>query len=130
MTPPAPTIDAYLAPLPPDQRAALEDLRRQIRAAAPDAVECISYGLPAFRRRGVLVWIGAAKHHCAFYPGGQVADFQDRLAGYETSKGAIRFQPDRPLPPDLVRVIVERRVEQDEAKAQARRAKRLAARSR
>lgn len=130
MKPPAETIDAYLVPLPPAQREALEDLRRQILAAAPGAVECISYGLPAFRRRGVLVWIGAAKAHCALYPGGQVAEFQDRLADYETSKGAIRFHPDQPLPPDLVRAIVARRVEQDEAKAAARRAKRQAARAR
>jgi uncharacterized protein YdhG (YjbR/CyaY superfamily) len=64
--------------------------------------------------------MGATKAHCAFYPSGLVADFKDRLAGYETSKGAIRFQPDRPLPPDLVRDIVARRIEQVDAKAQAR----------
>ena len=60
----AKTIDDYLAPLPADQRAALEALRRQILAAAPGAEECISYGMPGFRRHGVLVWMGAAKKHC------------------------------------------------------------------
>ena len=120
------TIDDYLAPLPPEQRAALEDLRREILAAAPDAVECISYGLPGFRRNGVLVWMGAGKAHCAFYPSGLVADFKDQLEGYETSKGAIRFQPDKPLPKALIHAIVARRIEQDDAAAAARRAKKKA----
>jgi uncharacterized protein YdhG (YjbR/CyaY superfamily) len=117
------TIDDYLAPLPADQRAALQDLRRQILAAAPGASECISYGMPGFRLNGVLVWMGAGKAHCAFYPSGLVADFKDRLVGYETSKGAIRFQPGKPLPEDLVRDIVKRRVTEDAAKAAARRAR-------
>lgn len=107
------TVDAYLARLPPDQRAALEELRRQILAAAPGACECISYGMPAFRRNGVLVWIGAAKGHCALYPHGLVAEFKDRLEGYATSKGAIRFQPAQPLPAAVVQAIVARRVAED-----------------
>ena len=117
------TIDDYLAPLPADQRAALQDLRRQILAAAPGATECISYGMPGFRLDGVLVWMGAAKSHCAFYPSGLVEAFAGQLAGFDTSKGTIRFQPGKPLPPELVRAIVARRVEQDEARAAARRAK-------
>lgn len=115
------TIDAYLADLPADQRAALNELRRQILAAAPGATECISYGMPGFRLRGVLVWMGAGKNHCAFYPSGLVETFADQLQGYETSKGTIRFQPDRPLPPALIAAIVKRRVEQDTAKATAKR---------
>lgn len=103
----AASIDAYLAEVPPDQRAALETLRRQILAAAPGAEECISYGLPTFRLNGNLVHFGAAAKHCAFYPGAVIDQFADRLAGFETSKGTIRFQPDAPLPPDLVRDIVE-----------------------
>jgi uncharacterized protein YdhG (YjbR/CyaY superfamily) len=114
------TIDEFLTPLPADQRAALEALRRQVLAAAPGASECISYGMPAFRQHGVLVWMGAGKAHCALYPSGLVEDFKHRLEGYETSKGAIRFQPDRPLPADLVRDIVARRVAEDAAKAAAR----------
>ena len=113
------TVDDYLAPLPAGQRAALEALRRQILAAAPGATECISYGMPGFRLNGVLVWMGAAKAHCAFYPSGLVDDFKHRLAGYETSKGAIRFQPDKPLPEDVVADIVARRVAEDAAKAAA-----------
>lgn len=103
----AASIDAYLAQLPPDQRAALEALRRQIREAAPDAEECISYGLPTFKLNGNLVHFGAAAKHCAFYPGAVIDRFADRLAGFETSKGTIRFQPEKPLPPDLVAEIVE-----------------------
>ncbi|WP_343699279.1 iron chaperone [Caulobacter sp.] len=109
MKPPAASIDAYLAALPPAQRAALEALRGQIRALVPDAEEVISYGLPTFKLHGNLVHFGAAAKHCAFYPG-SVEAFADRLKGFDTSKGTIRFQPEAPLPPDLIREIVEYRV--------------------
>lgn len=107
MKSPAASIDAYLAALPDDQRAALEVLRGQIREAAPGAEETISYGLPTFKLNGNLVHFGAAAKHCAFYPGAVIDRFAERLTGFETSKGTIRFQPDAPLPPDLVREIVE-----------------------
>lgn len=110
----APTdIDHYLAALPEKQRAALERLRQSIHAAAPGAVECISYALPAFRLNGkLLVAIGAAKTHCALYPmsGSLITAFADELRDYETSKGTIRFQPDQPLPVALVRKLVKARV--------------------
>ena len=109
----AASIDAYLADVPPDQRAALDLLRRQILAAAPGAEECISYGLPTFKLNGSLVHFGAARGHCAFYPRDTVEHFADRLAGYDISKGTIRFQPDKPLPEALVREIVEYRVAQN-----------------
>ena len=109
----AASIDAYLAEVPPDQRAALETLRRQILAAAPGAEECISYGLPTFKLNGSLVHLGAAKGHCAFYPQGVVERFADRLKGYDTSKGTIRFQPEKPLPEALVREIVQYRAAQN-----------------
>jgi len=105
------TVDEYLAALSGDKRAALEKLRKAIRAAAPGAEECISYQLPAFRLDGrMLVWFGAASNHCAFYPGAVVEAHQDDLAGYETSKGTIRFQPDHPLPASLVRKLVKSRI--------------------
>jgi len=109
----AASIDAYLADVPPDQRAALEALRRQIREAAPGAEECISYGLPTFKLNGSLVHFGAARGHCAFYPHSVIEPFADRLKAYDTSKGTIRFQPDSPLPEALVREIVEYRVAQN-----------------
>jgi len=102
------TVDEYLAPLPPDQRAALQWLRRQIKAAAPAAEECISYGIPAFRLEGrLLVHFGAAARHCAFYPGAVVKSFRKELKGYDVGKGTIRFQPGARLPAALVRKLVD-----------------------
>ena len=106
------TIDEYLAAVSPDQRAALEQLRRNIQAAAPRAEECISYRVPAFRLDGrMLVAFGAAARHCAFYPGAHpVASLRAELEGYDTSKGTIRFQASAPLPAALVRKLVRARV--------------------
>lgn len=107
------TFDEYLAALSPVNRAALERLRKTIRAAAPDAEECLSYGLAAFRLNGrPLVALGATDKHCAFYPmsGSTIAAHADELAGYDTSKGTIRFQPDQPLPAALVRKLVRARI--------------------
>lgn len=105
------TIDDYLAPLPDDQRGALQKLRKTIRAAAPGVEECISYGMPGFRYDGrMLVWFGAGAKHCAFYPGGVVQAYLKELDAFETSKGTIRFQPDRPLPAALVKKIVKDRI--------------------
>jgi uncharacterized protein YdhG (YjbR/CyaY superfamily) len=112
----ATTIDEYLAALSSDKRAALERLRRTIRAAAPRAEECISYQLPAFRLDGrMLVWFGAATNHCSFYPGAVVEDYPEDLEGFATSKGTIRFQPDHPLPATLVRKLVRARIAQNAA---------------
>jgi uncharacterized protein YdhG (YjbR/CyaY superfamily) len=104
-------VDEYLRALSPEKRAALERLRKAIRAAAPRAEECISYGVPAFRLDGkFLVAFGAAASHCAFYPGGVVEGFEEELRTYGTAKGTVRFQPDRPLPALLVRKLVKARI--------------------
>lgn len=108
---PARTIDAYLARLQSEPRAALQKLRRAIRAAAPGAEECISYQMPAFRYQGrMLVWFGAGANHCALYPGAIPERFAAELAAYSTSKGTIRFQPSKPLPAALVRKLVKARI--------------------
>ncbi len=105
------TIDAYLATLSNDKRAALERLREAIQAAAPRAEECISYQLPAFRLDGrFLVAFGATANHCAFYPGAVVEAHKGELKKYDTSKGTIRFQADNPLPATLVRKLVKARI--------------------
>lgn len=112
-TEPCKTIDEYLAAVPEEQRIALEKLRKTIQAAAPKAVECISYRLPTFRLDGkLLVAFGAAKHHCSFYPMSATAieNHLDELKAYSTSKGTIRFQPDKPLPATLVRQLVKARI--------------------
>jgi uncharacterized protein YdhG (YjbR/CyaY superfamily) len=112
MGPKARTIDEYLAPLRDDQRAALEKLRKAIKAAAPAAEECISYDIPGFRLDGkLLVSFGAAVKHCAFYPGAlPLKAHADELAGYDLSKGTIRFPADSPLPVALVRKLVKTRI--------------------
>lgn len=112
------THDDYLARLPDDKRAALEKLRRSIRAAAPRAAECISYQLPAFRLDGkVLVLFGATAKHCSFFPGSGTAveAHKEDLRGYSTSKGTIRFDADNPLPATLVRKIVKYRIAENAA---------------
>ena len=112
LKPKASTIDEYLANLSDDKRAALEKLRKTIRAAAPQAEECISYQMPAFRLNGMLVGFGATANHCAFYPmsASTVAAHRAELKNYDTSKGTIRFQPDKPLPAALVRKLVKARI--------------------
>jgi len=107
------TIDEYLAALSADKRAALQKIRKTVRAAAPQAEECISYGLPAFRLHGKpLVAFGAATNHCSFFPmsAKTVAAHAAELEGYDTSKGTIRFPPGEPLPASLVRKLVRARI--------------------
>ena len=117
------TINEYLRTVPPDQRAALNKLRRTIHTAFPRAEECISYGIPAFRLDGrVVAWFAAAAHHCSFFPGGVLDSFKSELADYETSKGTIRFQPDHPLPAGLVKKLIKARIART-AKASPRKKK-------
>ena len=106
------TIDEYLATVDEDKRAALEKLRQTIKSAAPKAEECISYGIPGFRLNGrLLVSFGAAKNHCAFYPGAHpIAAHKDELKDFSLSKGTIRFPIDKPLPAALVRKLVKTRI--------------------
>jgi uncharacterized protein YdhG (YjbR/CyaY superfamily) len=106
------TIDDYLTRIPEAQRAALEQLRSRISAAAPHASEAISYGLPAFRLDGrYFAGFGATTRGCSFYAGqAPVLAFADELAGYRTWKGTINFTPARPLPDVLVDKLVECRV--------------------
>ena len=107
------TIDAYLSALPRDKRDTLETLRRNIRAIAPDAEECIYYNIPAFRLAGTpLVAFGAAKDHCSLYPlsSATIEAHADLLRGYDLSRGTIRFPVDRPLPLSVLRKIVKARM--------------------
>lgn len=111
-------VDAMLAGFPDATRMALEQLRHTIRAAAPAAVEGIGYGVPAFRYRGrPLVSFGAGRNHCSFYVQSPavMAAHADELAGLDTSKGTVRFQPDSPLPSDLVTTLVRARMAETDA---------------
>ena len=110
-------IDEYLAALSADKRAALQKLRKTIRAAAPKAEECISYQLAAFRLNGMLVAFGATANHCSFYlmSSSTLEAHKEELKKYDTSKGTIRFQPDKPLPASLVRKLVKARIAENGA---------------
>ncbi len=114
----AATIDEYLAGLPDDKRAGLEQLRRQIRALVPDATEVMSYGLPTFKLDGRwLVAYGATKKQCSFYAGAAPLEaLADDLAGYRLWKGTINYAPDEPLPEELVRKLVEVRLAEHRAR--------------
>jgi uncharacterized protein YdhG (YjbR/CyaY superfamily) len=105
-------IDAYLAGVQPEQRAALQRLRELIHATVPEAEECISYGLPAFRLGSPIAGFGATANHCAYYPmsGGVIGELKDLLRGFPTSKGAVRFQPAAPLPDAVVRALLRARL--------------------
>ncbi|MBK8645137.1 MAG: DUF1801 domain-containing protein [Gemmatimonadetes bacterium] len=109
-TPPT-SIDAYLAPLPSDQREALQRVRMAVRSAVPQAEECISYGLPTFRLGGKAFFhFGAAARHCAIY-GALEREFAEALSDFECNgKGTIRFQPDHPLPLTLIKKLARARL--------------------
>jgi uncharacterized protein YdhG (YjbR/CyaY superfamily) len=127
------TIDEYLATVSADKRAALEKLRKVIKSAAPKAEECISYQLAAFRLNGrPLVAIGATSSHCAFYPmsASTVEAHKDELKDYETSKGTIRFQADKPPPASLVRKLVKARIAENAGRIGKAKEPRVAAKKR
>jgi uncharacterized protein YdhG (YjbR/CyaY superfamily) len=109
------TIDEYLASVNANHRDALQKIREAIHAVAPNAEECISYGIPAFRLNGrSLVFFGAWANHCALYPGSSATlkEFRNELRDFQTSKGTLRFSPDNPLPVALVKKLVKARVAQ------------------
>ena len=103
-------IDDYLAGLGEPQRGALEALRRSILAVVPDAEQCISYGMPAFKVHGKSVaGFAAFKNHLSYLPhsGSVLGQLGDELTGYQATKGSLHFAVDEPLPDDLVRKLVE-----------------------
>ena len=120
------TIDEYLANVKPDNRKTLQKLRQTIQTAAPKAEECIRYGIPAFRFNGrLLVFFGAWANHCAFYPGSAATlkNFRNELRNFQTSKGTIRFSPNKPLPVALVKKLVKTRIEENNDRANKKRRK-------
>ncbi|MBL0016473.1 MAG: DUF1801 domain-containing protein [Bacteroidetes bacterium] len=109
-------IDQYIAQFPEETQALLEQLRAVIRETAPLAVECISYQMPAFKMKRVLVYFAGYKGHIGFYPSGTgIAAFQHEFKDFKWSKGAVQFPLDKPLPLELVRRIVLHRIMEDEA---------------
>lgn len=122
---PPKTIAEYLAGVPDDSRAALEKLRRTVKSIVPDAVETISYQIPTFKLNGrMLVSFAAFAEHCSFFPGaGPIEQHQDELKSFPTSKGTIRFTPDRPLSSALVKKLVKTRIKLDKSAQKKRQSK-------
>jgi len=110
-------VDAYIATFPEGTQKLLNQLRQAIIRSAPEAVEVISYGMPAFKYQGILVYYAGNKNHIGFYPTGSGVDvFKDEITEYKTSKGTIQFPLDRPIPVKLVKKIVKYRVKANQAK--------------
>ena len=113
------TIDEYLASVPEPARSTLEKVRATIRAAAPpEATESISYRIPMFKYKGVLVGFAAFANHCGLYVTSPsvMQKFAPELGKYETSKGTIRFPVDKPLPATLIRKLVKARIAENESR--------------
>lgn len=113
------TIDEYIAAFPVEVQKKLQEMRAAIKAAAPNASEKISYQMPTFVLNGNLVHFAAFKNHLGFYPVPTGIDkFKKELAAYKTSKGAVQFPLDKPLPLALIRRIVKFRVAENLKKAE------------
>lgn len=112
------TVEEYITSFPPAVRKLLSAMRKTIKAAAPKAEELISYQMPAYKYKGVLVYFAAFEKHIGFYatPTGHAA-FKKELSAYKTGKGSVQFPFTEPLPLDLVKRIVQFRVKENEAKS-------------
>ncbi len=110
------SVDAYLATVPEEARDTLIKLRKMIQAAAPNATEGISYQIPTFKQKGPLVAFAAFPTHCSFYVMSPAVMnmYKDELKSYDTAKGTIRFQANKPLPAALVKKLVKARIEENE----------------
>src|ERR1700683_2994262 len=106
------SVDEYLAGVPEPARSALNKMRAAIRAAVPaEATETISYRMPAFKHKRVLVWFAAFASHCSLFPTAAVIErFRDELEGFTTSKGTVPFAIGKPLPIALIKKLVKARV--------------------
>lgn len=111
-------INEFIAVFPEDTQKILQELRKIIHRAVPEAEEVISYQMPAFKLNGILVYFSAYKNHIGFYPTSSgIAAFSGKLASYECSKGTVKFPLDKPLPVDLITEIVRYRVKENLEKA-------------
>ena len=110
----AKSIDEYVGRFPEAVQERLEKMRATIKRAAPKSEETISYGIPAFKLNGLLVWFAAFKEHIGFYPRkSAIIEFQDELSVYKGAKGSVQFPFDEPLPMGLVSRIVKFRVKEN-----------------
>lgn len=114
------TVDDYLAAVPEPARSTLNKVRATIRSVVPkETEEVISYGIPAFKWKKMVVWYAAFSHHCSFFPTASVMRmFKDELTDYRISKGTIHFPVDKPLPASLMKKMVKARLAEIEGKRQ------------
>lgn len=118
------SVDEYITAQPENVQSLLQQIRQIIKNAAPASTEIISYGMPAYKQHGVLVYFAANKQHIGFYPtGSPVEIFADELRDYKTSKGAIQFPFKTGIPSALVEKIVKYRINEDELKALSKKTK-------
>jgi uncharacterized protein YdhG (YjbR/CyaY superfamily) len=118
------SMDDYIAEFPKDVQEILENIRRTIKKAAPDAEETINYQMPTFTLKGNLVHFAAYKKHVGFYPTPTgIEKFNKELSVYEGAKGSVRFPLDKPIPFDLISKIVKFRVKENLERAEAKRKK-------
>jgi uncharacterized protein YdhG (YjbR/CyaY superfamily) len=112
------SVDEYIAGVPEPARSTVKKMRAAIRLAVPlEATEIISYRIPAFKHKRVLVWFAAFSNHCSLFPTAAVIEaFKNELKGFSTSKGTIHFPTDKPLPTALIKKLVKARVAQIESK--------------
>ena len=108
-----PPIDKYISKFPEEVGKRLQKIREVIKEAAPNSVETISYGIPAFKQGTNLVHFAGYKKHVGFYPTPSgIEAFREELSDYEVSKGTVKFPHDKPIPYDLIKQIVEYRVKE------------------
>ena len=111
------TVDQYIAAFPADVKKRMQQLRKTIKAGAPNADELISYQMPGYKYFGMLVYFAAYKNHIGFYPGaGGLLEFYKELSSFKSAKGSVQFPHDRPIPYDIISKIVKFRVKQNEEK--------------
>jgi uncharacterized protein YdhG (YjbR/CyaY superfamily) len=112
------TVDEYLERVPEPARTTLKKIRSVIRSVAPpEATEGISYGMPTFKYKGMLASFAAFSDHCSLFPGaGPTIEFKDELKNFQTSKGTIRFAPNKPLPATLLKRLMKARIAENERK--------------
>lgn len=103
------STDQYISTFPESTAALLLQMRETVKATAPDAVEVISYSMPAFKQHGkMLVWFAGYERHIGFYPGSSgIAAFKNEIAGFKNAKGSVQFPLNKPLPVDLIVAIVK-----------------------
>jgi len=111
-------VDEYIAGVPEPARSALNEMRAVIRSAVPaEATEIISYRIPAFKHKRVLVWYAAFSNHCSLFPTSSIIEaFKKELKGFSTSKGTVHFPLDKPLPAAFIKKMVKARLAQNESK--------------